>query len=214
MDDCDEIMIPELVDVSHMSIFNHFEETLKYDKDMFKDRIIGDFSMVIIDSTTADNHVSTLVTGTNDLEYHTGTHTNFYSGQVERDFGLFGNSTDAGNITANISGSNCDHESCVEDELLSNCDHEGCVKEQLTFNGKSRESVDDETSCTCDNKEEAYDEMNFNCDTCLVEDEYVRVGGMNSLSLDFVNCDYTCQLFALKMIFVTQIYFRTLHLRI
>ena len=33
----------------------------------------------------------------------------FYFGQVEECFGIFGNSIDTGNIAANISGSNCDH---------------------------------------------------------------------------------------------------------
>ena len=78
--------------------------------------------MITTDSTTADNHESTLGTGTNDLENDTGAHTNMYSGRVEAAFGLFDNSIDTSDITANISGSNYDHESCVDDELLSNCD--------------------------------------------------------------------------------------------
>ena len=40
---------------------------------------------------------------------------------------MCGNSIDTSNITVNVSGSNCDHESCVEDELLFNCD----IKESL-----------------------------------------------------------------------------------
>ena len=76
-------------------------------------------------------------------------------------FGLFDNSSDTHNITANTSHSKCDHKSCVEDELLSNTD--------------TKESVDDET--------------NFNCDTCLVEDESLRLCGMNSISLGFVTHD-------------------------
>ena len=65
-----------LADVSYMSIFNDFDETVTYDKYMFRGRIIDDFSMITIGSTTADNHECTLCTGTNDLEGDTGTHTN------------------------------------------------------------------------------------------------------------------------------------------
>ena len=86
--------------------------------------------------------------------------------------------------TANISGSNCDHKSCVEDELLSNCD--------------TKVSVDDETNSNCDTKEKVDDETNSNCDTCLVEDESVRLGGKNSISLDFANHDHMCQPFCLE----------------
>ena len=43
---------------------------------------------------------------------------NHYSGQVEGALRLFGNSIETGSITDNISGSNCDHESYVEHELL------------------------------------------------------------------------------------------------
>ena len=68
-------------------------------------------------------------------------------------------------ITVNISDSNCDHESCVEDELPSNCD--------------TKEKVDNETNSTCG--------------TCLVEGESVRLGGKNSVSLDVMNHDHTCQ---------------------
>ena len=103
--------------------------------------------MVTIDSTPADNHDSTLGTGTNDVENDTRTHANLYSIHIEGAFGFFYNSIDTGNITANISGSNCDHESCV----------------------------DDENNSTCDTKEKADDETNSNCDTCLVEDESVRL---------------------------------------
>ena len=53
---------------------------------------INNFSMVTIDSTTADTHESTLGTDTNNLENDTGAHTNLYSAQVEGAFGLFGNS--------------------------------------------------------------------------------------------------------------------------
>ena len=139
MDDRDEIMTLRLADVSYMSICNGFNETVMYGKDMFHGRIIDNFSMVIIDSTMADNHENTLGTGTNDLENDTGAHTHLYSDQVEGAFGLFSNSNDTGNITANITGSDCDHESCVEGELLSNCD--------------TKESVDDETNFICDTKE-------------------------------------------------------------
>ena len=112
-DDCNEIMTLGLVDVSYMSIFNDFDEA---DRNVFHDRIINKFSIITIDSTTADNHKSTLGTGTNDLGNDTRAHTNLYSGQVEGACVLFGNSIDTGNIAANISSSNCDHESSVEDE--------------------------------------------------------------------------------------------------
>ena len=59
MDDCDENMNLGLADVLYMSIFNDFDRTVTYDKDMFHGRIIDDFSMVTIDSTTTDNHNST-----------------------------------------------------------------------------------------------------------------------------------------------------------
>ena len=90
------------------------------------------FLMIIVDSVTDDNHESTLGTGTI-LGNDTGAHTNLYSGQVEGAFGLFGNSNNTGSITANIIGSHCDHESCVEDELLSNCDHNPCVEDEIAF---------------------------------------------------------------------------------
>ena len=67
-----------------------------------------------------------------------------------------------GSITANISGSICDHRSCVEDELLSDCD--------------TKDSADDET--------------NSNWDTSLIEDESVRIIGNNSISFDVVKHDY------------------------
>ena len=53
--------------------FNDFDETVTCVRDMFHGRIIDDFSMTTIDSTTADNHESTLGTGTNDLEDDTST---------------------------------------------------------------------------------------------------------------------------------------------
>ena len=106
---------------------------------MFHCRIIDDFSMITIDSATTYIHDCTLGDGTNDLEDDTGAHINLYSGQVEGAFGLFGNSINTGNITDNISGSNCDHEFCVEDELLSNID--------------TKKSVDDDTNSNCDTKE-------------------------------------------------------------
>ena len=90
--------------------------------------------MLTIDYTPADNYETILGTGTNDLENDIGTHTNLYSGQVEGAFGLFGNSTDIGNITASISGSNCNHESYVDDELLSNCDHKSCAEDESLSN--------------------------------------------------------------------------------
>ena len=39
---------------------------------------------------------------------------------------------------------------------------------------------------------------NSNCDTCLVEDKSIKVGGMNSTSLDYVNHDHICQPFCLE----------------
>ena len=101
---------------------------------MFHGRIIDEFSMITVDFTTADNHESTLGTGTNDLGNDTRAHTILYSGQVEGVFRLFGNSIDTGNMSANISGSNCDRKSRVQDELLSNCDHKSCVDEELLSN--------------------------------------------------------------------------------
>ena len=53
MDDCNEIMSLGLADVSHMSIFNDFDGT---DRNMFHGRIIDEFSMITVHSTTADNH--------------------------------------------------------------------------------------------------------------------------------------------------------------
>ena len=76
----------------------------------------------------------------------TGTHTNLYSGQIEEAFGLFSNSIDTGNITVNISVSNCDHESCIEDELLSNCDNRSCVKDELLSKCDTEGTVDDKTN--------------------------------------------------------------------
>ena len=131
MHDCDEIMTLGLAEMSYMSIFKDFDETVTYGKDMFYGRIIDDFSILTIESTTADHYDSTLGTGTNDLENDSGVHTSLYSGQIERAFGLFGNSIDTGHITANISGSNFDYESCVEDELLLTCDHKFSVEEEL-----------------------------------------------------------------------------------
>ena len=106
MDDCSESMTLGLADVSYMSVFNDFDET---DRDMSHGRIVDDFSMLTVDSTTAVNNESTLGTGTKDLGNYTLPHTNLYSGQVERAFGLLGNSINTINITANISGSNCGH---------------------------------------------------------------------------------------------------------
>ena len=50
--------------VSHMSIFNDFDET---GNNEFHGRIIDQFSMITVNSATANNHESTLGTGTNDL---------------------------------------------------------------------------------------------------------------------------------------------------
>ena len=75
-----------------MSIFNDFDETVTYTRDMFHGRKIDDISMITVDSISADNHESNLGSGTNDLGNYTGAHTNLYPGQEEEAFGLFGNS--------------------------------------------------------------------------------------------------------------------------
>ena len=147
-----------LAGVSHMSIFKDFDET---DNNEFHGRIIDQFSMTTVDSTTADNHESTLGTGTNDLEEDTRANTTLNSGQVEGACGLFGNSIDTGNVAANISGSNCNHLYSVEDELLPNCD--------------TKESVEDETNSNCDTKEKVDDETSSSCDTCFVEHESIKI---------------------------------------
>ena len=176
MDDCDEIITLGLADVPHMSIFNDFDE--------YHGRIIDQFTMITVDSALADNHESTLGTGTNDLENDTRAHTTLYCGQVEGACRLFGDSIDTGNIAANISGSNCDHIYSVEDELLSNCDHKSSVQDELLSNCDTKESVDDET--------------NSNCDPCLVEDESIRMGGENSIHLDVISHDHICQRLGLE----------------
>ena len=94
-------------------------------------------------------------------------------------FDCFGNSINTCNITANISGPNCDHKSYVEDKLLSNCDHKSCV--------------DDGTSFNCDSKKKDDDETNSNCDTCLVEDESLRLSGKDSGSFDVASHEHICQ---------------------
>ena len=147
MDDCNGIMALGLADASHMPIFNDFDET---DKNVLHVMIIHNFSMITVDSTTSDNHESTFGTGTNDLGNDTRAHTILYSGQVEQTFGLFGNSIDTSNIAANITGSNCDHKSNVEDELLSNCDIKESVDDETNSNFDTKEKVDDETSSNCD----------------------------------------------------------------
>ena len=50
----------------------------------------------------------------------------------------------------------------------------------------------------CDTKEKVEDEMNSNCDTCLVEDESIRMDGENSVHLDIISHDLTCQLLGLE----------------
>ena len=62
----------------------------------------------------------------------------------------------------------------------------------------TKESVDDETNSSCETKEKVDDETNSNCDTCFVEDESIRLSGMNSICLDLVNHDHTCQPFSLE----------------
>ena len=190
MDDCDEIMTLGLADVSHISIFNDFDET---DREECHGRIIDQFTMITVDFTPADKHRSNLGTGTNDLGNDTRTHTTLYSGQAEEACGLFDKSIDTGNIAANISGSNCDHIYSVEDELLSNCDHKSCVEDELLSNCDTKDSVEDETNSNCDTKEKVEDENNSNCDTYLVEDESIRMGGENSIPLDIIGHNHTCQ---------------------
>ena len=80
------------------------------------------FSVCTIESTTADNHESTLGTSTNYLENDTEVHTPLLW-PSRWTFSLFGNSIDTGITTANINGTHCHHESCVGDEFLSNCNH-------------------------------------------------------------------------------------------
>ena len=53
IDDCDEIMFLGLADVSHMSIFNDFDET---DDDYHGRIVIDQFTMITVDSAPADNH--------------------------------------------------------------------------------------------------------------------------------------------------------------
>ena len=60
----------------HTCQFLMTDETVTYGKDVFHGRIIDNISMVTIDSTTANNYKSTLVTGTNDLGNDTVAHTN------------------------------------------------------------------------------------------------------------------------------------------
>ena len=117
-------MILGLADVSCISLFSDFDETVTYGKNTFYGRIKDDFSVFTIDSTTADNYESTLGTGTNDLENDTGAYKNLYFWPHSRiSFVFFGNAIRNGNFAANISGCNCAHKSCVEYELLSNFDN-------------------------------------------------------------------------------------------
>ena len=67
----------------HTCPFSMTVMKLTYDSYMFHGRIVDDFSMITVDSTTVDNHKSTLVTGTNDLGNDMWAHTSLYSGQVE-----------------------------------------------------------------------------------------------------------------------------------
>ena len=99
MDGCNGIFTLGLVNVSYMSIFNAFDKTVTYDRDMFHGRIIDDFFSMTTEDFT-DNHESTLGSGTNDLGNDIGAQTNLYSGQVEGAFGLFGNSFNTGNNTS------------------------------------------------------------------------------------------------------------------
>ena len=195
IDDSDEIITLGLTDVPHMSIFNDIDET---DRDKFHGRIVDQFTMITVDFAPTDNHESILGTGTDDLGNDTRAHKTLYSGQVERAYGLFSNFIDTGNIAANISDSNCDHIYSVEDELLSNFDHKSCAEDQLLSNCDTKEGVEDETNSNCDTKEKVEDETNTNCDTCLVEDESIRMGVENSIQLDVMSHDHTCQQLGLK----------------
>ena len=141
MDDCDEIMTLGLADVSDMSVFYDFDET---DRDEFHGRIIDQFSIITVDSAPADNHESTLGTGTNGFGNDTRAHKTLYSGQVGGACGLIGNSIDTGIIAANISGCNCDHIYDAEDELLSNHDHKSWLEDELLSNSDTNESGEDE----------------------------------------------------------------------
>ena len=69
-----------------------------YSIDIFHGKIMDDFSMLIMDSTTAGKHESTLGNCSTYIRSDTEAHRNLYYGQI----GLFGNSTDTGNIVANI----------------------------------------------------------------------------------------------------------------
>ena len=109
IDDCDEIMTLGLAVASYLPVTNDFDETVMCGTYMFHGRIIDDFSILKIDSTTAYIHESTMSTGLMIWRMILGAHTSLYSGQVEGMFGLFNSSIDTGIITANSSGSNCDH---------------------------------------------------------------------------------------------------------
>ena len=82
MDDCNGKMTLGLAVVSYMSIFNDFNKPVTYGRDIFHGRIMDDFSMITVDSTTAENHESTFGTDTNGFGDDTGGKTNLYSGQV------------------------------------------------------------------------------------------------------------------------------------
>ena len=162
-----------LAGVSHMSIFNDFDET---DRDEFYCRIINQFSMITVDSAPFDNHESNLGTGTNDFRNDTRTHAILYSGQEEGACQLFGNSIDTGNIAANISGSNCDHIYSVDDELLSNCD--------------TKESVEDETNYNCYTKEKVRMKLILEASWFLWNRTVVVVvDKLSSTSVDFVRSE-------------------------
>ena len=154
--------------------------------------------MITVHSTTADNHESTLCTGTNDMGDDTGAHTNLYSCHIQGAFGLFGNSINTANITANISDSNCDHKSYAKDKLISNCDHKSCVEDKVLSNCDHKSSVEDELLSNCDTKESVDHETNSNCDTCLGEDESVRLSGKNSNSFDTASHDHIYQPYCLE----------------
>ena len=107
---------------SHDVNFNDFDENVEDSKDMFHGRKRDDFTMFILYSPTADNHEGTFGTDNNDFGYDTGVYTNLYYGQIQEAFWLFDNSTETGNIAANVSGPKFDHRFWVKDEVLSNFD--------------------------------------------------------------------------------------------
>ena len=123
-------------------------------------------------------------TGISDWENDTGAYTNLYSDQVEEAFGLFGNSRNTDNSTANICGFTCDHKSCVEDKLLPDCDNRDSnlddkiilivtlvwlKKESIRLDGKNSNSI----SLYFVDHDQTYHSFhleNYSCDVSSVQD--------------------------------------------